>query len=113
LDRLAVRQQMAIDGRQHQKIEEIKGNLKKNAMKEIEEWKETNKSKENKGKYIYLRMKITYETLTSVTIIFNVSYFTVNTHHRRSSISHNAHTCVKQKFIFCYKHLIHRKCLLC
>jgi len=113
LDRLAVRQQMAIDGRQHQKIEEIKGNLKKNAMREIEEWKETNKSKENEGKYIYLRMEIIYETLTSVTIIFNVSYFTVNTHHRRSSISHKAHTCVKQKFIFCYKHLIHRKCLLC
>jgi len=99
LDRLAVRQQMAIDGRQHQKIEEIKSNLKKNAMREIEEWKVTNKSKENEGKYIYLRMAGTYEAMPSITIIFNVSYFTVNTRHRRSSISHNAHMCVKQKFI--------------
>lgn len=52
LDRLAVRQQMAIDSHQHQKIEEIKGNLKKNAMRELEDWKVTNKSKENEGKYI-------------------------------------------------------------
>jgi hypothetical protein len=107
LDRLAVRQQMAIDGRQHQKIEEIKVNLKKNVMREIEEWKVTNKSKENEGKYIYLRVESIYEALTSVTIIFNVSYFMVNAHHRRSSISHNAHMCVKQKFTFFYKHLTH------
>jgi len=99
LDRLAVRQQMAIDGHQRQKIEEIKSNLKKNAMREIEEWKVTNKRKENKGKYIYFRMERIYEVLTSVTIIFSVLYFTVNTHHRRSSISHNAHTCAKQKLI--------------
>ena len=100
LDRLAVRQQMAIDGHQHQKIEEIKVNLKRNAMREIEEWKVTNKIKENEGKYIYLRMESIYEAFTSVTIIINVSYFMVNTLHRRSSISHNAHMCVKQKFIF-------------
>jgi hypothetical protein len=112
LDRLAVRQQMAIDGHQHQKIEEIKGNLKKNAMREIEEWKVTSKSKENKGKYIYLRMESIYEALTSVIIIFNVSYFTVNIHHRSSSISHNAYMCVKQNFVFFYKHLTHIKCLL-
>jgi len=100
LDRLAIRQQMAIDGRQHQKIEETKSNLKKNAMREVEEWKLTNNSRENEGKYIHFWIESIYETLTSVTIIFNVSYFTVNTHHRRSSISHNAHMCVKQKLIF-------------
>lgn len=100
LDRLAVRQQMAIDSRQHQKIEEIKSNLKKNAMREIEEWKLTNKNKENEGKYIHFWMESIYEALTSVTIIFSVSYFIVNAHHRRSSFSHNAHMCAKQKLIF-------------
>jgi hypothetical protein len=43
---------MAIDCCQHRKIEEIKCNLKENAMKELEDWKVTNKSKENKGKYM-------------------------------------------------------------
>lgn len=100
LNRLAVRQQIVIDGHQRQKIEEIKGNLKKNAMREIEEWKVANKSKENEGKYIHFWMESIYEALTSVTIIFNVLYFAVNTHHRKSSIHHNVHICAKQKLIF-------------
>jgi hypothetical protein len=54
---------MAIDGRQRQKIEEIKDDLKKNAMRELEDWKVTNTRKENKGKYIYLRMDSIYGAL--------------------------------------------------
>jgi hypothetical protein len=50
LDRLAVRQQIAIDTRQRQLIEEIKENVKKTAIRELQEWKASNQGKENKGK---------------------------------------------------------------
>jgi hypothetical protein len=50
LDRLAVRQQIAIDSHQRQLIEEIKENLKKTAIRELEEWKVSNQGKKNKGK---------------------------------------------------------------
>lgn len=52
MDRLAVRQQMAIDGHQRQKIEEFKYDLKQNAMRELEDWKVTNERKEKKGRYM-------------------------------------------------------------
>jgi hypothetical protein len=51
LDRLAVRQQIAIDTHQRQLIEEIKENVKETAIKELEEWKVSNQRKGNKGKY--------------------------------------------------------------
>jgi hypothetical protein len=50
LDRLAVRQQIAIDTHQRQLIEGSKENVKKTAIKELEEWKVSNQRKENKGK---------------------------------------------------------------
>jgi hypothetical protein len=50
LDKLAVRQQIAIDTRQRQLIEEIKENVKKTAIRELQEWKVSNQGKENKGK---------------------------------------------------------------
>lgn len=52
MDRLAVRQQMAIDSHQHQKIEKFKYDLKKNAMRELEDWKVINERKEKKGRYM-------------------------------------------------------------
>ncbi|XP_023713410.1 dynein assembly factor 4, axonemal isoform X3 [Cryptotermes secundus] len=48
LDRLAVRQQISIDTHHRQLIEEIKENVKKTAIKEIEEWKVSNQREENK-----------------------------------------------------------------
>jgi hypothetical protein len=50
LDRLAVRQQIAIDTHQRQLIEEIKENVKKTAIRELEEWKVSNERKESKGR---------------------------------------------------------------
>lgn len=51
LDRLAVRQQIVIDANQRQLIEERKEKEKKTAMRELEEWKSSNQTKEIKGNH--------------------------------------------------------------
>ncbi|KDR14473.1 hypothetical protein L798_11644 [Zootermopsis nevadensis] len=66
LDRLAVRHQIVIDANQRKRIDEIKGKVKEIAMRELEEWKSSNQTKETKGKYSSVKQDVPTERKSAI-----------------------------------------------